>query len=158
MNRARRRFIQRTLGVAGYVAVAVAVVRVVPVVAATSDYAYRTAAYAAAAAAAEQADDDHMAKRAVTGSVAADIFKAAAAADHAGYIAANRDFIAKAAVADGAQAAAVAAWDRANVAWAAKDESGMLLLRVSVFFLTPLAFAAACFWARRFLALGEVDT
>lgn len=139
MNAARRRFIHQSLGVAGYVALAVAVV---PVVAVTSVYAYR----AAAAGYAHKSYD-------AGGTFAA--FEAALDATYAAIGAPKVTYDAAYAASQAAERADEEAQAACDAAERARVDSLSRVLPVSVFSLAPLAVAGACFWTRRFLALGD---
>jgi uncharacterized membrane protein len=158
MNTERRRFIRRTLGVAGYIALAVAIV---PVVAVSSVYAYRTAAAAIAAS--------HDAAAALGVAAANKAYAAATFAPLAQIQAgiagqtvppekaqAARDALdAAAANVQNATTAATAAARDARDAASARGETGTLVRRRAVFSLAPLSIAGILFWTRRLLALTD---
>jgi hypothetical protein len=158
MNTERRHFIRRTLGVAGYLALAVAIV---PVVAVASVYAYRTAAAAIAAS--------HDAAAALDAAAAnkayADAIFAPLAQIQAGISGqtvspekaqAARDALDAAATnVNTATTAATAAARDARDAASARGETATLLCRLAAFSLAPLTIAGILLWTRRRLALAD---
>ena len=154
----RRRLIQKILGAAGTITLAVAVV---PVVAVTSVYVYRTvdAAIAAShdAAAALEADAAKKAYDAALLPPLANIQTLISGQTLSpSKIQADRDVLqaADANVQTATTAATAAARDARDTA-DARGESGKLLLRLAVFSLAPLTIAGILFWTRRYLALAD---
>ena len=155
MKTERRRFIRRTLGVAGYLALAVAIV---PVVAVSSVYAYRTAAATIAASHdVAAALDAAAAKKAYAAAIFASLTqiqagisaqtvspeKAQAARDALDAAAAN--------VQTATTAATAAARDARDTA-SARGETATLLRRLAVLSLAPLTIAGILFSTRRLFA------